>query len=92
MVSEWDWWAEQYDLAGNQPYTWWTIADSLLAASRFLCMHDIYRQLSGEEIMDLHKSIKQLPFPDETKVRGVIQMLRGMAACRGNSAAIRGAG
>jgi len=76
MSDDWDWLIKQYNMVGNEPLAWWITAENLLVASQFLCLHSATHQLSGKEFFDLHK---KLPLPDETKVYGVIQMLRGMA-------------
>ena len=75
MSDDWDWLIKQYNMVANEPVSWWITADNLLVASRFLCLHSAH-QLSGKEFFELHK---KPPLPDETKVYGVIQMLRGMA-------------
>jgi hypothetical protein len=76
MGDDWDWLVNQYDLVGNEPHAWWLTSEGLLIASNFLCLHSAHHQLSGKELFELHK---RLQLPNETKVSGVIKMLRGMA-------------
>jgi hypothetical protein len=74
--SDKEFWEEQYDLAGNMAYTWWSEADNLLTSAKYLRMHCAQLQLSSKDYMKLMRTEFN---PDSTKVIGVMKMLWGMA-------------
>lgn len=73
-----DFWAEQYDLTGNNAYSWWSAAERLFSGSKYLCLHSAYHTLDSDEILSLVKSDQGLLPPEPLRIGGVIMMLRGM--------------